>query len=690
MGPWIPARLRALGIEPSVLTAVDYGVDFYGDALFTTDARLRSDPQGVAAFRRATLRGWAYAFQHVDETAAGIAALPGVEARGVTREMLVREARDMLPLILPDVVEIGHMNEGRWRQIAADFVAAGLASSTARVEGFVYEPRVGIDPGRLRRLTAVALLAAAVAAAFALWNVQMRRSVRDRTRELWESRRRLMSIYDTVGDSLFLVAVEPDGGFRFESVNPRFVTTTGIPAEQVVGKRVEDVIPAESRGLVLERYRAVVSDRQIVRWEETTTYPTGRLTGEVSMSPVLDEQGACTHLVGAVHDITARKLAEDMLRQSQKLESVGRLAGGVAHDFNNLVNVILGYGALALRGLAPGDTVRSRIDQMLEAAGRAGALTRQLLAFSRQQVMQPRLLDLGVVVRDMGRMLQRVLGENLELVTLCPEGVGAVSADPTQVEQVVMNLVVNARDAMPQGGRLTIETANADVRRHLRRGAPAGAPGRFVMLAVTDTGTGMDAETQRRLFEPFFTTKPPGQGTGLGLPTVYGIVKQMGGYVWVYSELGEGTCFKVYLPRAEDAAPVAPPAKAEPVSGGSETILVAEDSESLRVLIQEVLSEEGYQVLTAGEGEEALAMIAARAGSIDLLLTDMVMPKLGGADLVQRLRRLHPGLRAVYMSGFTNDAIARGLLEADAVLLEKPFTSEALSRAVRQALDRPL
>jgi PAS domain S-box-containing protein len=684
-----PARLRAGGIEPSLLRAVDYGVDFYGDTLFTTEARLRSDPEGVAAFRRATLRGWAYALQHVDETAARIAALPGVAARGVTRETLAQEAGAMLPFILPDVVEIGHMNEGRWRKIAADFVAAGLAPSPARAEGFAYEPQAGIDGGALRRLTAVALLAAAVAAAFALWNVQMRRSVRERTRELQDSRRRLMSIYDTVGDSLFLVAVEQGGGFRFESVNQRFVGTTGVPAEQVVGRRVEDVIPAESRELVLARYRAAVGERQIVRWEETTTYPAGRLTGEVSVAPVLDEQGACTHLVGAVHDITARKLAEDMLRQSQKLESVGRLAGGIAHDFNNLVNVILGYGALALRGLAAGDPVRSRIDQMLEAAVRAGALTRQLLAFSRQQVMQPRLLDLGVVVRDMGRMLQGVLGDHLELVTVCAEGIGAVSADPTQVEQVVMNLVVNARDAMPQGGRLTIETANADFDDTYAAAHPPALPGRFVMLAVTDTGTGMDAETQRRLFEPFFTTKPAGKGTGLGLPTVYGIVKQMGGYVWVYSEVGRGSCFKVYLPRSGDAAPAAPPAKAaSAVSGGSETILVAEDSQSLRALIQEVLSEQGYQVITAREGQEALAIVESRAGSIDLLLTDVVMPNLGGADLVRQLRRVHPRLRAVYMSGYTNDAIARDLLEADAVLLEKPFTGDALSRAVRQALDR--
>jgi PAS domain S-box-containing protein len=505
---------------------------------------------------------------------------------------------------------------------------------------------------------------------------------------LRESRRRLTSIYDTVGDTIFLVAIEADGGFRFESINKRFAETTGVPAEAVVGRRVEEVIPAGSLPLALERYRQAVRQNIVVRWEETSDYPLGRLTGEVSVAPVLDEHGRCTHLVGAVHDVTARKHAEEMLRQSQKLEGIGRLAGGVAHDFNNILGVILGYGELMRRQVGDGHPARPRLEQVIGAAHRAADLTRQILAFSRKQVMQPRLLDLGAVVGNMRSMFERVVGEDLEIVVLSAESLGAVRADPTQIEQVIMNLVVNARDAMPNGGRLTIETRDVDLDGTYAAAHPPALPGHFVMLAVSDTGIGMDAETQRQIFEPFFTTKPPGEGTGLGLATVYGIVKQMGGYIWVYSEVGRGACFKVYLPRVEEAvatdAASAPP---EPSPRGHETVLVAEDSESLRELIRELLTEQGYNVLTVSQGEEALALIQEGTQPVDLLLTDVVMPRLGGKDLTERLMATHPGLRVVYMSGYSGGAISsQGVLDGGAILLEKPFTGEKLARTIRLAL----
>jgi two-component system, cell cycle sensor histidine kinase and response regulator CckA len=514
---------------------------------------------------------------------------------------------------------------------------------------------------------------------------------------LRESRQRLISIYDTVGDTIFLVALEADGGFRFESVNRQFVATTGLPAEAIVGKRVEGVIPAASLPLVLNRYRQAATDKAILRWEETSDYPTGRLTGEVSIAPVLDERGRCTHLVGAVHDITARKRAEErqaqteeMLQQAQKLDSIGRLAGGVAHDFNNLLGVILGYGELMRSQIGEGHPARPRLEQVIGAAQRAADLTRQLLAFSRKQVMQPKLLDLGAVVKDMRRMLDRVVGEDLEIAALSEERLGAVQADPTQIEQVIMNLVVNARDAMPKGGRLTIETSNVDFDESYASTHPTAQAGHFVMLAVSDTGVGMDANTQERIFEPFFTTKAPGEGTGLGLATVYGIVKQMGGHIWVYSEVGHGTSFKVYLPRVEEAVVEATDSAAhEPPPRGHETVLVVEDSQSLRDLIHELLTERGYRVLTVTQGEEALALIREGKHPVDLVLTDLVMPKLGGADLVKRLREIHPDLRVVYMSGYTDGAISRqGVLDEGTILLEKPFAADKLARTVRRALDR--
>jgi two-component system, cell cycle sensor histidine kinase and response regulator CckA len=515
---------------------------------------------------------------------------------------------------------------------------------------------------------------------------------------LRESGQRLASIYDTAGDTIFLVAIEADGGYRFESVNKRFVATTGVPAEAVVGRRIEEVIPPASLPLVRERYAQAVRDKAIVRWEETSDYPVGRLTGEVSVAPVLDAHGTCTHLVGAVHDITARKLAEErhaqaeeMLRQSQKLESIGRLAGGVAHDFNNILGVILGYGELMRPQIAEGHPARARLEQVIQAAQRAAGLTRQLLAFSRKQVLQLKLLDLGAVVSDMRRMLDRVVGEDLEIVTRSADRLGAVEADRTQMEQVIMNLVVNARDAMPRGGRLTIETGNADFDETYAAAHPPARPGHFVMLAVSDTGIGMDADTQRRIFEPFFTTKAPGEGTGLGLATVYGIVNQMGGYIWVYSEVGKGTSFKVYLPRVEEAVVAEAPSSAPPpIPRGHETVLVVEDSESLRDLIHELLTEQGYDVLSVTNGEEALALVQGGKRPPALVLTDVVMPKLSGVELVKRLKAIHPQVAVVYMSGYTSGAIStHGVLDEGAILIEKPFTAETLARTIRAALDRP-
>ena len=385
------------------------------------------------------------------------------------------------------------------------------------------------------------------------------------------------------------------------------------------------------------------------------------------------------------------RAAEERLFLSQKLEAIGRLAGGVAHDFNNILGVITGYGELAQRQLGPEHPAGPRVDQMMKAAERAASLTRQLLAFSRNQVMQPKLLDLNDLVADVEKMLGRLIGEDVDLVVHPAPGLGTVRADPGQIEQIILNLAVNARDAMPKGGSLTLETANVDLDEDYCAAHPPMKPGRYVMLAVSDTGVGMDEETQHRVFEPFFTTKPEGQGTGLGLATVYGIVKQSGGYIWLYSEPGRGTTLRAYLPRvdepAETARPVGPPAEAP---RGHETILVVEDTETLREVIRETLEERGYTVLLASNGEEALALARERDGPIDLLLTDVVMPKLGGGDLARLLSALRSGMRVLYMSGYTNGAISQhGVLGGGVMLLEKPFTGSTLARAVREALDRP-
>ncbi len=393
---------------------------------------------------------------------------------------------------------------------------------------------------------------------------------------------------------------------------------------------------------------------------------------------------------GTLLDISERKSMEEELRQSQKIEAIGRLAGGVAHDFNNILGVILGFGELAESDLEPESPAREMVAEIVKAAERAAALTRQLQAFSRKQVLQPKRLDLNNLVANAHKMLDRVIGEDIALVVRPAPGLGTVRADPGQIDQILLNLALNARDAMPNGGTLTLETANVDLTGDdYAMDRPAIRPGLFVMLALSDTGSGMDAETKRRIFEPFFTTKSVGQGTGLGLATVYGIVKQSEGYIWVYSEPGLGTTFKIYLPRIDEPPEAASPAhSSEPVAGGRETILLVEDNPALRETIRRRLEALGYTVLAAGDGEEALALAADRIESIDLLLTDIVMPKLGGGALAHRLRARRAEIRVLFMSGYTDGAIAqRGELEAGVLLLEKPFSGAKLVRAVRAALD---
>ncbi len=380
---------------------------------------------------------------------------------------------------------------------------------------------------------------------------------------------------------------------------------------------------------------------------------------------------------------------QDQLTQARKLEAVGRLAGGVAHDFNNLLTVMIGRVQLLLRRLDTQDPARPDLELVEQTAERAADLTRQLLAFSRKQVLQPKVLDLNAIVSNMDQMLRRLIGEDIALVIARDPALGHVTADPSQIEQIIMNLVANARDAMPRGGRLTIETANADLdaayaRRHV--GIHAGP---HVMLAVSDTGVGMDPETQARVFDPFFTTKGPGQGTGLGLATVYGVVKQSGGHIWVYSEPGRGATFKIYLPRVDQAlaAVTSSPGLAE-LTHGRETVLVVEDENAVRDLARDILRIHGYTVLGARHGREALVIGEQHPGPIHLLLTDVVMPNMSGRELAERLAAIRPTMAVIYMSGYTDNAVVHhGVLGPGTVYLQKPFTPDALVRKIRQVLD---
>jgi two-component system, cell cycle sensor histidine kinase and response regulator CckA len=467
----------------------------------------------------------------------------------------------------------------------------------------------------------------------------------------------------------------------------------GRSASEVVGQNVKMLMPEPYHGehdAYLGNYKRTREAKIIGIGREVqglrkdgSTFPLDLAVTEFQ----LDNQ---RYFVGIVRDISEKKKLEAQLHQSQKMEAFGQLAGGVAHDFNNLLTVISGYSEMLLTKLPPDDPKIKMVDQVRRAGERASSLTRQLLAFSRQQVLEPKVLDLNVIVSDLEKMLRRLIGEDVQFTIVLALAISAVKVDAGQIEQVIINLAVNARDAMPQGGKLTIETRDAELDESYAKTHPEARGGRFVLVAISDTGCGMTPDVKARIFEPFYTTKGVGQGTGLGLAVVHGIVKQSGGNIDVYSEVGVGTTVRIYLPAVEQPVASSAAHGLELPSRGSETILLVEDEESVRELATFVLQECGYTVMTAPEGLAALSLVASCREKIDLLLTDVVMPQMGGRKLAETLLAEHPELRVLFMSGYTDDAVVRhGVLQANANFLQKPFTPNSLAKKVREVLDHP-
>ena len=474
---------------------------------------------------------------------------------------------------------------------------------------------------------------------------------------------------------------------RFLDMNPALIHMLGYgSAEEVLLLDPErDVFAqAEEHERLIEEFRRTGRlDGFEVKWKRRDG---GTIMVRISGRAVSSADEPADVLEAIAEDVTDRRALEDQFRQAQKMEAVGRLAGGVAHDFNNLLMVISGYAEVILGQIDPANSLHEKGRAIQLAADRATTLTRQLLAFSRKQLLELKVVDVNAIVEDMERLLRPLIGENIELVTILSSEAAHTRADAGQLEQVIMNLVVNAKDAMPAGGRLTLRTENIVVDENHRRGQHFIRLGPYVTLQVSDTGMGMDRETQSRIFEPFFTTKEKGKGTGLGLSTVYGIVKQSGGYVMVQSELGRGTTFQIYLPLVEGAAEkhlvVAPEA-----NGGTETILLVEDEDSVRQLVRDTLASKGYHVLEGDNGEAGMAAAAAHRGRIDLVITDVVMPGMGGREMIKQLGETRPETKVLYLSGYTEDAImSDGSIETGTAFLQKPFTLQSLSRKVREVL----
>jgi two-component system cell cycle sensor histidine kinase/response regulator CckA len=515
--------------------------------------------------------------------------------------------------------------------------------------------------------------------------------VGSRTADLIESERLYRSTFDAA--PVGIVHVGLDG--RWLRVNQRLCDLLGYSREELQGIAVQALPQSEMVAGEAEAFRRMAEgtlDRYMADEKQYRRRDGGFVWARVNVSVHRDSEGRPQHFISVIEDITERRKLEAQVRQAGKMDAIGSLAAGIAHDFNNVLTVIVSYAGMLSSDLKEGDPMRADLDEIKGAGQRAVTLTRQLLAFSRQQVLQPKAVDLTEVVAGMEKMLRRLIGEDVELAVTGTPGLEKILLDPGQVEQVIMNLAVNARDAMPLGGKLTIETAEVVLDDVYASEHVGVKPGPHLMLAVSDTGSGMDKPTQARIFEPFFTTKEIGKGTGLGLSTVFGIVRQSGGTIWVYSEPGEGTTFKVYFPRADGAVVAATELpQPDPLTlRGAETILLVEDDERVRILARTILRRYGYNVLEAQSGGDAFLLCEQHTATIHLLLTDVVMPRMSGRQLAERLSPLRPAMKVLYMSGYTDDAVMRhGILDSTVAFIQKPLTPETLTRKVREVLDSP-
>ena len=625
------------------------------EALALLDTILSTAPIGFAFHSRDLV------YQRINESLASINGLPVEQHLGKTLREVLPEMSVVLEPLLQRVIDTG--------KPILDLEISGLTPADLSHQ---HHWLVSFYPVRMQEgeLLGVGVLVSEIT------------ERKQAEKALRQSEERYRDLVENAHDIIY----EHDLDGNYTSINKGGEQITGYSHEETLKLNIADTVAPKYLGKAQEMLKGKLAGEKVTSCELEMIARDGRhIAVEVNTRLVLKD-GVPVGVQGIARDVTERKQLEERLRQSQKLEAIGQLAGGVAHDFNNLLTVIGGHSSILLGKLPQDSPHRSSVEEIKKASDRAGGLTRQLLAFSRKQILQPRVLDLNVVVSDLDKMVRRLIGEDIDLLTLINPQLGKVKADPGQIEQILLNLIVNARDAMPNGGKLTIETSNAFLSQdYAQRHAATAGP--YVMMTVSDTGCGIDAATQPRIFEPFFTTKRAGKGTGLGLATVYGIVKQSGGNIWLYSELGQGTTFKIYLPRVDEFAAREEVGGVKPVPHGTETVLLVEDESQVRAILKEILGDQGYHVLTASNGEEALTL-SEEPAEIQLMITDVVMPQMSGRELAERMTALHPDLQVLFMSGYTDDAIVRhGLLNENLNFIQKPFDSVTVARKVREMLD---
>ena len=681
--PW---QLLENNIEPAIISPQTYGVDFYSDCLFTTDTEIDKHPLRVKAFLAASLKGWEYAMDHPEEIIDLLINTYGVKKQ---RSHLRFEAEAIRKIMLPDLIQVGHMNPGRWRHIARTYEKLGLITVDVSLEGFLYNPDPEKDYTRLKRVAVGICLVFAIAI-FILWffNRKLAKEVAER-REVEKTLRDREHLLNEMG-SLARI-----GGWEHDLISKTALWTdetykiVEIESDHIPGPDEHlNYYPAQDRKLLEKAYNHAMETGGEFTLELQCRTAKNRLIWVKVVGHPEYLNGTCIKMKGTFQDITEQKKMEAQLHQAQKMESVGRLAGGVAHDFNNMLSVILGNAEILLEDMDTLNPLMANVQEIHSATRRSADLTRQLLAFARKQTIAPRILDINQVIEDMLKMLQRLIGEDIELVWLPGIRVRPVRMDPSQVDQLMANLCLNARDAIKDIGRVTIETSNVTFNSDYCRDHPGFIEGEFVMVVVSDNGAGMDRETLENLFEPFFTTKAVGRGNGLGLATVYGIMKQNNGFINVYSEPDKGSTFKLYLPAKN--AMVSEPREQIPLSPhtGDETILVVEDDVSILKIARLILERLGYTVLTASDPGQAL-QIAQEQGQdgIHLLITDVVMPGMNGRELSDKLICLYPDIKCLFMSGYTANVIAHhGVLEQGVHFINKPFSRQDLARQVREVL----